>query len=60
MPFKSKAQMRKLAQLVDEGKFSKEKFDEFAKATEEQKKKLPDRVEAKPGGLLRRARRDRK
>lgn len=58
MSFKSEAQRNKLAKLVDEGKLSKEKFDEMDKATKG--KKLPDRVEAKPGGLLRRPRRDRK
>lgn len=58
MGFKSEAQRNKLAKLVDEGKFSKEKFNELEKASAG--KKLPDRVEAKPGGIIRRPRRDRK
>lgn len=33
MPFKSKAQVRKLAILAKEGKFPKSKFMEFANAT---------------------------
>ena len=43
MPFKSKAQIRKLAVLTKQGKFSKEKFMEFAHATKNAKK-LPERV----------------
>lgn len=50
-PFKSKAQRAKLAQMVKEGKFPQEKFDEFAKATPDEKA-LPERVgPAKPTGL---------
>jgi len=55
--FSSKAQMTKLARLVEEGKFKKETFDEMEKNTD--KKKLPDKAEVKPGGIIRRPRRDR-
>jgi hypothetical protein len=49
--------MTKLARLVEEGKFKKETFDEMEKNTD--KKKLPDKAEVKPGGIIRRPRRDR-
>lgn len=42
MPFKSKAQARKLAMLVKQGKISQKVFDEFVKATKG--KKLPERA----------------
>ena len=49
MPFKSEAQKKKLALLVKEGKFSKEKYREWESKTPE--KKLPERVRKaeKPG-----------
>ena len=56
--FKSKAQMTKLARLVEEGKFSEKKFQEMHKNTD--KKILPDKVQAKPRGIIRGERRDRK
>jgi hypothetical protein len=46
MPFKSEAQRAKLASLVEQGKFSKASFDEWATATGDAK--LPDRVGRKP------------
>lgn len=42
MPFKSEAQRRKLAQLVSEGKFSKQKFHEWNDKTKSHS--LPERV----------------
>jgi hypothetical protein len=42
MPFKSKAQRRKFAQLLVEGKISNETFDEWNRETG--RKKLPERV----------------
>ena len=45
MPFKSKVQMEKIAELVKQNKFSKEKFDEWLSETD--LKKLPERVEKK-------------
>lgn len=41
MPFKSNAQRKFLAMKMTKGLFSKEKFDEFAKATPDIKK-LPE------------------
>lgn len=60
MSFKSEAQRNKLAKLVDEGKFSREKFDAMEK--ESAGKKLPDRTQkqSKPKGIIRGERRDRK
>lgn len=46
MPFKSKAQMVKMALLVREGKISQKTFDEFAKHTKNIKA-LPDKVSKK-------------
>ena len=43
MPFKSRAQIAKLAQLVKEGKLSQQKFNEFAAATKSINA-LPERV----------------
>ena len=43
MPFRSKAQMRKLAELVEEGQMSQAKFDEWAAATPNIAK-LPERI----------------
>ena len=45
MPFKSKAQRRKFAQLLVEGKISDETFEEWNRETGG--KKLPERVAAK-------------
>jgi hypothetical protein len=45
MPFKSKAQRRKFAQLLVEGKISNETFEEWNRETG--RKKLPERVERK-------------
>lgn len=41
MPFKSQSQRAKFAELVEQGKMSKETFDEWNKETPE---KLPDRI----------------
>jgi hypothetical protein len=46
MPFKSKAQRRKFAQLLVEGKISNETFDEWNRETG--RKKLPERVRTTP------------
>lgn len=46
MPFKSKAQRRKFAQLLVEGKISDEVYEEWNRETGG--KKLPERVKAKP------------
>ena len=45
MPFKSKAQRRKFAQLLVEGKISDKAFEEWNRETG--KKELPERVKAK-------------
>lgn len=45
MPFKSKAQRRKFAQLLVEGKISDETYEEWNRETGG--KKLPERVAAK-------------
>ena len=45
MPFKSKAQRRKFAQLLVEGKISDETYEEWNRETG--RKKLPERVGAK-------------
>lgn len=42
MPFKSEAQRRKFANMLNEGKITKKVFDEWDKATG--KTKLPERV----------------
>jgi len=46
MPFKSKAQARKLAVLTAKGQFSKEKFREWAESTKNFKR-LPERKKKK-------------
>jgi hypothetical protein len=46
MPFKSKAQRRKFAQLLVEGKIKPETFEEWNRETGG--KKLPERARAKP------------
>ena len=45
MPFKSRAQRRKFAQLLVEGKISNETFEEWNRTTG--RKKLPERVKPK-------------
>jgi len=45
MPFKSKAQRRKFAQLLVEGKISDETYEEWNRETG--RKKLPERVRRK-------------
>lgn len=46
MPFKSKAQRRKFAELLVAGKISNETFEEWNRETGRQK--LPERVKPKP------------
>ncbi len=46
MPFKSKAQLRKFAELVKQGKMSKREFDKWVKETPNIKS-LPERVKKK-------------
>ena len=48
MPFKSKAQRRKFAQLLVEGKISDETYEEWNRETG--RKKLPERVTPLPKG----------
>ena len=43
MPFKSKAQIGKIAELEKQGKVKKGTFDEFKKATPDMEK-LPERI----------------
>jgi hypothetical protein len=45
MPFKSKAQRRKFAQLLVEGKISNETFEEWNRGTGS--RRLPERVKRK-------------
>jgi hypothetical protein len=52
MPFKSKAQRRKFAELLVQGKISDETYEEWNRETG--RKKLPERV--KPKALGRRKR----
>jgi hypothetical protein len=46
MPFKSKAQRRKFAQLLVDGKISDQTYEEWNRSTG--KKELPERVKPKP------------
>lgn len=46
MPFKSKAQRRKFAELLVEGKITDEQYEEWNRSTG--KKELPERVKPKP------------
>ena len=46
MPFKSKAQRRKFAELLVEGKITDEQYEEWNRSTG--KKELPERVHPKP------------
>ena len=48
MPFKSKAQRRKFAQLLVDGKITDEQFEEWNRSTG--KKVLPERVHRKRAG----------
>lgn len=47
MPFKSKAQRRKFAELLVNGKITDEQYEEWNRSTG--KKELPERVHPKPG-----------
>jgi hypothetical protein len=47
MPFKSKAQRRKFAELLVKGEISPETFEEWNRETG--RKKLPERVKRKTG-----------
>ena len=46
MPFKSKAQRRKFAELLVEGKITDEQYEEWNRSTG--KKVLPERIHPKP------------
>jgi hypothetical protein len=48
LPFKSKAQRRKFAELLVEGKISPETYEEWNRETGS--KKLPERATKKPAG----------
>src|SRR5687767_11278757 len=52
MPFKSRAQRRKFAQLLMDGKISAETFEEWNRETGG--RNLPERATAKPAGARRR------
>ena len=58
MPFKSKAQRRKFAELLVEGKITDEQYEEWNRSTG--KKVLPERVKPKAGSKARPARKTRK
>lgn len=51
MPFKSKAQRRKFAELLVKGEISPETYEEWNRETG--RKKLPERVTPKPGARKR-------
>ena len=51
MPFKSKAQRRKFAQLLVAGKISDETYEEWNRSTG--RKALPERVRSKKGARKR-------
>ena len=55
MPFKSKAQRRKFAQLLVEGKISDETYEEWNRSTGGQE--LPERVAKKRGAKAKTAKR---
>jgi hypothetical protein len=57
MPFKSKAQRRKFAQLLVEGKISDETYEEWNRETG--RRKLPERVATKKGAKKKPARKRR-
>ena len=52
MPFKSRAQRRKFAQLLVEGKISNKTFEEWNRETGG--RKLPERVTRKPASVRKR------
>ena len=54
MPFKSKAQRRKFAELLVKGEISPETYEEWNRETGG--KKLPERVHPKPGTKRKRKR----
>jgi hypothetical protein len=58
MPFKSKAQRRKFAQLLVEGKISDEVYEEWNRETGG--KVLPERLHPKPTGRKKARRRKKK
>lgn len=51
MPFKSKAQRRKFAELLVQGKITDETYEEWNRDTG--RAKLPERVKPKPGAKKR-------
>jgi hypothetical protein len=53
MPFKSKAQRRKFAELLVKGEISEETFEEWNRSTGS--RKLPERVKPKKGARKKRA-----
>ena len=55
MPFKSKAQRRKFAQLLVEGKISDETYEEWNRSTG--RKELPERAAKKTGAKAKKAKR---
>jgi hypothetical protein len=55
MPFKSKAQRRKFAQLLVQGKISDQTFEEWNRETGA--KKLPERVSSTPKARMKRSKR---
>lgn len=57
MPFKSKAQRRKFAELLVEGKISNETYEEWNRETGG--KKLPERVKRKAGTKKRAAKKSK-
>jgi hypothetical protein len=57
MPFKSKAQRRKFAELLVAGKISNETFEEWNRETG--RKKLPERVKPKRKAARRQTRKRR-
>jgi len=57
MPFKSKAQRRKFAELLVKGKISNETFEEWNRETG--RKKLPERVKPKRKVTRKRSRKPR-
>jgi hypothetical protein len=58
VPFKSKAQRRKFAQLLVEGKITDQQYEEWNRSTG--KKVLPERIHPKKGGAKTRAKKSRR
>ena len=58
MPFKSKAQRRKFAELLVEGKITDEQYEEWNRSTG--KKDLPERVRPKPAAKKKKAAKSRR